>query len=445
MKAVIMAGGKGTRIASITQDEIPKPMLKVDDRPILEHQIECLKRSSIDEVIIIVGHLGNVIKSYFGDGKALGIKINYIEENPEKPLGTAGSLYYLRDYIKNDFILIFGDAFISVDFDKMIEFHKKYNSDATLLTHPNSHPFDSDLVITDKSNHVIKFDSKSNVRNYDYKNLVNSGIYAFSPRIFEYIEEPKKMGLEKDIIATMINDGLKVFSYHSTEYVKDMGTPERYYSVNSDYESGICFKRNLANKQKAIFLDRDGTINELIPFLSNAEDFRLLPGVSEAIKMINSSEYLCIVITNQPIIARGESTVENLEDIHKKMETLLGKDGAYIDGLYYCPHHPDKGFKGEIPELKINCKCRKPQIGMLLKASEDYNIDLSESIVIGDSTLDIKMAENAGIKSILVKTGAAGLDGKYEVSPTYVEDDLLSAISKIIKERRKEHGFYKSN
>ena len=445
MKAVIMAGGKGTRISSITQDEIPKPMLKVADKPILEHQIECLKKSNIDEVIIVVGHLGDVIKKYFKDGQDLDIKITYVEEDPNKPLGTAGSLYYLKDYLKEDFILIFGDAFISVDFDKMIEFHQKMQSDATLLTHPNSHPFDSDLVIIDDENNVTRFDSKNNVRDYDYKNLVNSGIYAFSPRIFNYIPEPKKTGLEKDVISSMIKDGLKVVSYHSTEYVKDMGTPERYYSVNKDFDSGLCTKRNLANKQKAIFLDRDGTINELIPFLNRKEDFKLLPGVSEAIKIINSSEYLCIVITNQPIIARGESTVENLDDIHKRMETLLGQDGAYIDGLYYCPHHPDKGFAGEIPELKIDCDCRKPKIGMLLKAMKDFNIDLSESIIIGDSTLDIKMAENAGMTSVLLRTGAAGLDGKYDINPTYIEDNLLSAINNIVIERRKNNGFQKSN
>lgn len=433
MKAVIMAGGKGTRIASITQDEIPKPMLEVGGKPILEHQIACLKRSNIDEVVIITGHLGHVIKNYFQDGKRFGIKISYVEEDPNRPLGTAGSLYFLKDHLKEDFILIFGDAFISVDFNKMIEYHKAHKSDATLLTHPNSHPFDSDLVITDERNNVKGFDSKNNIRNYDYKNLVNSGIYAFSSKIFDFIPEPVKTGLEKDVIAKMIDSGCTVTSYHSTEYVKDMGTPERYEAVNKDYQNGICTKRNLANKQRAIFLDRDGTINELIPFLNDKDKFKLLPGVAEAIRMINSSEYLCIVITNQPIIARGEATVENLNDIHKRMETLLGKEGAYIDGLYYCPHHPDKGFAGEIPELKIECECRKPKTGMLLKAARDYNIDLAESIMIGDSTLDIKMAENAGMQSILLKTGAAGLDGKYEISPTFIEDNLLLGVDRILK------------
>lgn len=433
MKAVIMAGGKGTRISSITNDEIPKPMLTVGGKAILEHQITCLKKSGINDIIIVTGHLGDKIKDYFGDGHNLNVNISYYEEDPDKPLGTAGSLYYLKDKINEDFVLIFGDVFLSVDFTRMLDFHRSHKSDATLLTHPNSHPFDSDLVVVDELGKIVKFDSKENVRNYDYKNLVNSGIYVFSTRVFDYVTEPKKYGLEKDVIAKMIDNGDNVFSYHSTEYVKDMGTPERYYSVNNDFESGLCEHRNLSHKQKAIFLDRDGTINEYIPFLVDKGNFKLIPGVSEAIKKINASEYLCIVVTNQPIIARGESSVVNLDEIHKRMETLLGNDRAYIDGLYYCPHHPDKGYEGEIPELKFDCDCRKPKIGMLLKAEKDYNIDLKESIMIGDSTLDIKLAMNAGMKSVLVNTGQKGLDGKFEVEPTELADDLLDAVNKILK------------
>ena len=256
-------------------------------------------------------------------------------------------------------------------------------------------------------------------------------------KVFDYVTDPKKYGLEKDVIAKMIENGDKVLSYHSTEYVKDMGTPERYYSVNADYANGICEKRNLSHKQKAIFLDRDGTINALIPFLVHKEDLQIIEGASEAIRLINSSEYLCIVVTNQPILARGESTIENLDEIHKRMETLLGKDGAYIDGLYYCPHHPDKGYAGEVPELKINCDCRKPKTGMLIQAAKDYNIDLSESIMIGDTTLDIKMAENAGMKSILVLTGEAGKDQKYEIHPTVIADDLLDAVNIIFNNKRR--------
>lgn len=431
MKAVIQAGGKGTRISEITGDVIPKPMLEISGYPILYHQMMNLKKNGITDITVIIGHLGNVIKDYFGDGKQFGLNISYVEEDPQKPLGTAGSLYFLKDKLKENFVFLLADVFIDIDFEKMEQYHIANNADVTLLTHPNGHPFDSDLVVEEGG--VVKaFDYKSNDRTtYNYKNLVNAGVMIFSPSVFKYLTELRKYNYEKDIIVPLINEG-KVVSYKSSEYAKDMGTPERYRRVQEDYNSGICDAKNLANKQKAIFLDRDGTINEYVGFLRKEEDFRLIPGVSEAIKKINNSGYLAIMVTNQPVIARGEVTEEELEEIHKKMETLLGLDGAYIDDIYYCPHHPDKGFEGEIPELKIECDCRKPKTGMLEKAEREHNIDLSSSIMIGDSTLDIKMAENAGMQSVLLKTGQKGEDGKYEVSPTLIAEDLNDAINKII-------------
>ena len=438
MKAVIQAGGKGTRISSITGDIIPKPMLEVSGYPILYHQIMNLKRCGITDITIIIGHLGNIIKEYFKDGKDLGLNISYVEEDPTKPLGTAGALYYLKDKVDEDFVFLLADVFIDIDFGKMITFHKESNSSATLLTHPNAHPFDSDLVVVDSNDKVLTFDHKTNDRTkYDYNNLVNAGVMIFSKDVLDFIKSPEKYSYEKDIVEPLIKEG-KVYSYKSTEYAKDMGTPERYAMVQRDYEKGLCGLRNLNNKQKAIFLDRDGTINEYVGFLRRKEDFSLLPGVSEAIKKINSSEYLCIVVTNQPVIARGEVTYEELDDIHKRLETLLGQDGAYIDDLYYCPHHPDKGFEGEIPELKFDCECRKPKIGMLLEAAKEHNIDLGESIVIGDSTLDIKMAENANMRSVLVRTGVAGLDGKYAINPDMTCDNLNEAIDMILENNIRE-------
>lgn len=430
MKAVIQAGGKGTRISSITGNTIPKPMLEVSGYPILYHQIMNLKKSGITDIVLIIGYLGHVIKNYFKNGEELGVNISYVEENPDLPLGTAGSLYFLKDTIKENFVFLLADVFIDIDFKKMEKFHVQQEADVTLLTHPNSHPFDSDLVV-EENNKVISFDYKTNDRTaYFYNNLVNAGIMIFSPKVFDYLKEQKKYNYEKDIVVPLITEG-KVVSYKSSEYAKDMGTPERYARVQEDYNNGIPNSKNLSQKQKAVFLDRDGTINKHVGFLRDIKDFKLLPGVTSAIKEINNSEYLTIVITNQPVIARGEVKVSELDEIHKKMETLLGLDGAYIDALYYCPHHPDKGFEGEVPELKIVCSCRKPNIGMLLQAVEEYNIDLANSIVIGDSTLDIKMAENAGMKSVLLKTGEAGLDGKFEINPDLVAENLEDAVKKL--------------
>ena len=429
MIGVITAGGKGTRLSSVTHD-IPKPMVSILNKPLLQYQIECLKENDIKEIYILIGHLGQVIKDYFKDGKDFGVNIKYIEE--KEPLGSAGSLYYLKDIIEDDFIFVFGDLIFDVYFKRMIDFHKNHHASITLLSHPNSHPFDSDIILTNEDDMVIGIDAKTNTRDYYFHNLVNAGVYIVSPSILAiYFNSCLKVDFEKDVVAKELKNGT-VFSYHSTEYVKDAGTPERLVGVTNDIQNGIAKAKNLKYPQKCIFIDRDGTINKLKGFIRNIDDIELEENASNGIKAINQSQYLAIVITNQPVIARGEVSFDELKSFHNKIESLLGKEGAYIDDLFYCPHHPDKGFEGEVKELKIVCDCRKPKIGLLLKAKEKYNIDLTNSYFVGDSTMDVQTGINAQMKTVLVKTGQKGQDGIYDVSPDYVIDNL-GEINKIIR------------
>lgn len=420
MTAVIMAGGKGTRIATINS-EVPKPMIPILDKPILQYEIEVLKRQNITDIILIVGYLGNQIVDYFKEGQQFGVHIEYIVEN--QPLGTAGALYYLKDRIQDDFLLLNGDIIFDVDFDKFLKVHQKKHCLATILTHPNSHPYDSGVIVADKDGKVTRWMSKEDERLW-YRNRVNAGLHILSPRLLERFKEAKKTDLDREILKPLIQEG-ELYVYDSPEYIKDMGTPDRYYQVMEDIKNHKPENRNLSHKQKAIFLDRDGTINRYVGFLRDIGEFELLPAVTDAIKKINQSDYLAIVITNQPVIARGEVTFDELEEIHHKMETLLGSDGAYLDAIYYCPHHKDKGFEGEIPELKFDCECRKPKPGLLLKAAEDFNIDLSQSWMIGDGENDIRCGINGGCKTALItqeNKGKADINGK----------DLFEVVSKIL-------------
>ena len=398
MKAVIMAGGKGTRISSIASD-IPKPMIKIGDKPVLEHEIICLRDQGFKDLIITVSHLGSIIMDYFGDGSKFGVHIEYYFE--EVPLGNAGALFKIKDKLTEDFLLLNADALFNVDFNRFVAYHKEKGALITLFTHPNSHPYDSGLIITDSNNSVTKWLNKEDPRPNWYKNRVNAGLHVISPKVLEMKIETEKVDLDRQLLKPYCGSG-KMFAYDSPEYVKDMGTPDRYETVCKEHREGIIAQKNLKNPQKAIFLDRDGTINKYVGFLRRIDDFELLPGVTEAIKKINTSGYLAIVASNQPVIARGEVTYEELDEIHNKMETLLGKEGAYVDGIYFCPHHPDKGFEGEIPELKFDCGCRKPKPGMLLKAAKDFNIDLSKSWMIGDRESDVKAGAAAGCKTILL-------------------------------------------
>lgn len=387
-----MAGGKGTRITSVASD-IPKPMILIDGKPVLEHEIECLRKQGFTDIILTVSHLGNVIMDYFQDGSKFGVHIEYYFE--KEPLGNAGALFKIKEKLTEDFLLLNADAMFDVDFNRFVDFHKRHNALVTLFTHPNSHPYDSGLIISNEHNQVEKWLAKEDERPIYYKNRVNAGLHVISPEVLNQVIDTQKIDLDRQLLKPLAGTK-KMYCYDSPEYVKDMGTPERYYAVCEDFKAGRVQSKNLSNKQKAIFLDRDGTINKYVGFLREIEQFELLPNTSEAIKKINDSGYLAIVVTNQPVVARGEVTFEQLDQIHNKMETLLGKDGAYLDGIYFCPHHPHKGFEGEIPELKVECECRKPKPGMLLQAAKDFNIDLSKSWMIGDSDNDILAGENAG-------------------------------------------------
>ena len=398
MKVVIMAGGKGTRISEISKD-VPKPLIKIGDKPILEHELLCLKKQGFTDILITVSHLGDQIINYFGDGSKLGIHIDYFFE--KQPLGNAGALFEIKDKLTDDFLLLNADSLFDIDFKRFVEYHKAKGGLATLFTHPNSHPYDSGVIIADSNNIVVRWLNKEDDRPKWYKNRVNAGLHILSKKLISNRPDTPKVDLDRQILKPLAGSG-QMFCYDSPEYVKDMGTPDRFYHVLEDYKNGFVTSRNLLNKQKAIFLDRDGTINKFVGFLRDIDDFKLLDGVTDAIKKINNSGYLAIVVSNQPVIARGEVSFEQLDEIHNKMETLLGNEGAFLNAIYFCPHHPDKGFEGERPEFKFDCDCRKPKPGMLLKAAKDFNIDLSQSIMIGDDENDVLAGNAAGCKSFIV-------------------------------------------
>jgi D-glycero-D-manno-heptose 1,7-bisphosphate phosphatase len=191
---------------------------------------------------------------------------------------------------------------------------------------------------------------------------------------------------------------------------------------------------------KAVFLDRDGTINEIIyyqelgivdsPF--TMEQFKLLPGVGEAIRILNQSEFKVILVSNQPGIAKGHFSMDTFEKIREKMRTELTEQGAFLDGEYYCLHHPE----AKIEEYKKNCECRKPKPGLLLKAANDLNIDLAKSWMVGDSLTDIEAGKRVGCKTILIgrmKCELCRLMGDRN-TPDYIVQDLYSMIDVIKKE-----------
>lgn len=426
MKTVIMAGGKGTRIAEVASD-IPKPMIPICKKPILEYQIEVLKRQGYTDIIIGLGHLGHIIKDYFSDGSSFGVHIEYITE--EELLGTAGALFLMKEMLSDeDFLLLNGDIIFDIDIERFYRYHKDHHALATLFTHPNSHPYDSGIIVVNENGQVARWLHKEDERQW-YQNRVNAGLHFLNKEILNGFSELQKKDLDRDVLKPLIAGG-RLFAYDSPEYVKDMGTPDRLLAVEEDVRYGMVQAKNLAETQKAFFLDRDGTLNVNVGLLTDIEQLELIPGTAEAVRRINQSGYLAILITNQPAIAKGMVSLSELKQIHDKLETLLGNEGAYLDAIYYCPHHPDKGFEGERIEYKIECDCRKPKPGMILKAAKEYHISLSDSYMVGDAERDITSGNAAGCTTVYV-----GDDMSEATDADMVYPDVVSAVKDILSTR----------
>ena len=433
-QAVILAGGKGTRLKKVSGD-LPKPMIPILGKPVLEYIIEQCVKYKIVNIKLLVSYKKDIIEDYFGNGALHGAKIEYIYENA--PRGTAGALMDALDELDEKFIVMYGDTFFDIDLESFSKFHNNNDGDASIFLHPNDHPHDSDLVELGSFNRVRKIHSYPHDDQWR-QNLVNAAVYIFNRNsLLNMNFFSKKPDIAKDLFPRMLESKKKLYGYISTEYIKDMGTPDRLSKVEIDINSGKVKSLKKQSPKVAIFLDRDGTINQEVNHLSNIKEFQLIEGVGEAIKKINTAGILAVVTTNQPVLARGELKELELKVIHNKMDTLLGRQGAYIDRIYYCPHHPDKGFKGEVKSLKFDCDCRKPEAGLFIHAKNDLNINLEESWVVGDRTSDIMAAHNTGMRSVLVKTGYAGQDGKYDVKPDFIANDLKDAVEKILKVLKK--------
>lgn len=425
MKVVILAGGKGSRMGELVS-HLPKPMVPLAGKPIMEHQIDLAKRYGLEDFLVLTGYKADVLEAHFGDGDAWGVRITYVRD--DHPLGTAGAVKRLEHQIEEPFFVFYGDVLMDVHLPRLSDYHRALGAAATIAVHPNDHPFDSDLVEVDSEDRVLAIHNKPHDTDIPRRNLVSAALYVLSPEVFEHIEEGRPSDFGRDVFPRLIASGEAITAYQTREYIKDVGTARRLSEVESDMFVGRPSAFNHQHPVSAIFLDRDGVLNYPVEPLRSADELRLLPGVAVAVGKINRSERLAVVTTNQPLVAKGFALEKDLELIHGRMEGLLSDVGAYVDRIYYCPHHPESGHPGERPELKIRCSCRKPGTGMIDRATRELNIDLSDSFVIGDRTVDVKAGIDAGIGTILVRTGCAGEDDTYRCDPDFIFPALGAAV-----------------
>ena len=429
---LILAGGKGTRLKDRLGD-LPKPMIPIDGKPLLEHQIELARAHGFTDVLLFVHHRADLIQQHLGDGRRWGLRLRYLIEL--EPLGTAGAVLAGLGELADRFAVMYGDTMINVDLTRFWNAHEQSGAAATLFLHPNNHPLDSDLVEVDATDRVTAFHNRPHPADRFFQNLVNAGLYVIEKSaLVPWADNRQPLDFGKDLFPAMLTRGARLLGYNSPEFIKDIGTPERYDWACAQYAAGIIQRSTLAVPQRAVFLDRDGTLIREVSAhgLRHIDELELLPGVTEAVHELNHAGLPAVLVTNQPVIAKGFCTEADLRQIHNKLETLLGREHAFLDRIYYCPHHPEKGFPGERVDLKIDCECRKPKPGLIRQAQHDMNIDLAQSWLIGDTTTDVQTARAAGLKSILVRTGHGGADGKFNVQPDHTFDTLLEAVRFIV-------------
>jgi D,D-heptose 1,7-bisphosphate phosphatase len=429
-QVVILAGGRGTRLGTLALDR-PKALVEIAGRRMIEHQIEVARRFGVERILMLTGHLGDILANWLGDGSRYGLAISYQRETTT--LGTAGALKSAEHLLDEHFFVFYGDIIFDLDLSRIAAFHASHNAVATLVIHPNDHPQDSDVVEVDSRDRIIAFHRKTRPPDLLVSNLVNAGIYLMDRRCCDFIAGNTFADFGLDIFPMMVEAGETLAGYSTPEYAKDIGTLKRRSSVEADIEQGKVARRNIANAQWAVFLDRDGVLIEERGDAVRSADVKLLPGVAEAVAELNHTDYLTLVVTNQPGVAKGFLTEADVTNTHRQIDMTLGASHAYLNGYYVCPHHQQRGFFGERPDLKIDCDCRKPKPGLLLQAADRLNIHLERSFMIGDRTVDIAAGIAAGTCTIGVRTGFGCRDSILPVEPNFMCDNLLAAVRLIIE------------
>ena len=428
----ILAGGMGTRLRSRTGD-IPKPMAHLCGKPVLEHLIDMCRRYGLLHIALLVHHRHKAISEYFGDGSKFGVALTYCIEQDAR--GTAGALNDALPVLDDIFVILYGDTYADINLRQMYDWHVAGASQATIFAHPNDHPADSDLIEMTSDHQVVAVHPYPHPAGALLRNMVNAGLYVFNrDAVSAYLPATGKSDIAKHTLPALLRGGVRVNGYVSPEYIKDMGTPERLDKVEAHIASGLPGRLSGRAFRRAVFLDRDGTINVEVGHLKEPDQVTLIEGSARGIKRLNGSGYLAIVVTNQPVLARGDVDPPGLERIHARIDQLLGAEGAYLDRLYFCPHHPDRGFEGEVIALKMICDCRKPSPGLINRAIDDLGINPALSWIVGDSYADVLAGHRAGLRTILVETGRAGSDQINFYEPDHRQPDLESAIAFILAE-----------
>ena len=388
VQAVIVAGGLGTRLTS-SNILIPKILLNLDGETLLERQIEQFLQVGVRKFLLLLGHQANIVIAEIPLlKKKWGVEIEYCVEDLAK--GTGGALVGAHHLLESTFYLSYGDLLLDFKASRLLSDAKNTNG-GSILVRPTDHIYDSNLLETSMVGQIQKILIKPHSRSSTFRNRAICGVYYLKRETIISLKEKfkeQKFDFDSEGIPWLIEAGFTINASDLVGYVKDVGTLERLDIVKNGWTTRI-----RTNKpSKIIFLDRDGVINYNRKSITSLRNFSVIDGFVESIQIFRELEYRIFVVTNQPNIAKGLMTWENLEEIHAYVDTLLSDKNLYIDRWMVCPHYPISGYADEVRELKIECGCRKPEIELFKQIANDFEIDYQNSWLVGDQESDAKAA-----------------------------------------------------
>jgi len=428
--ALIVAGGLGTRLHELTAGAMPKGLVTVAGVPIIHRQMRHLARYGISRLVVMAGHLAQELEAgVMPEALRLGLDTRFVVE--DRPMGTAGNLSAAARYLKGgELLVLYGDMAVGVDLPRLLNFHRGQSGLVTIACHPNDHPETSDLIATRSDHRVTDILSKKAPRTTPLRNLVPAALFVLSPEVLGHVRVDAPQDFMRDVFPGLLAKSLPIMAYNTPEYLRDTGSPERHAMVARDIESGRFEATSHWAARPAAFLDRDGVLVQ-----SGVRPVTLMPGAAEAVRLLNEAGVLTVLTTNQPAVAKGHATLADIEQEHARLDTLLGLKKAWLDRIYFCPHHPEVGHAGEDAAYKIVCDCRKPAAGMIRRALTELPVDLGRSVVIGDSWRDAGLAREVGIEALGVETGEGCRDGSSIQVPDRMFPDVLAAARHVIQSR----------